>query len=126
MNDAKYKTFNNIRHEIWICFFLVLITLVTYIQVGTFDFDNYDTARYIYENSHVKKGLTAEGIRWAFTTTHVSNWHPLTWLSHMLDVQLYGLDPGAHHLTNLLFHIANTILLFLILAMMTRDLWQSR
>jgi len=125
MNAAKYKTFNNIRHEIWICFFLVLITLVTYIQVGTFDFDNYDTARYIYENSHVKKGLTAEGIRWAFTTTHVSNWHPLTWLSHMLDVQLYGLDPGAHHLTSLLFHIANTILLFLILAIMTRDLWPS-
>jgi Tfp pilus assembly protein PilF len=116
------KTFYNIRHEIWICLFLALITFVAYARIGTFEFDNYDTARYIYENRHVKKGLTVEGIRWAFITTHLSNWHPLTWLSHMLDVQLYGLDPGAHHLTNLLFHMANTILLFLILAMMTLDL----
>lgn len=105
--------------------FLALITLVTYIRVGTFEFDNYDTDRYIYENSQVKKGLTVEGVRWAFTTTQASNWHPLTWLSHMLDVHLYGLNPGAHHLTNLWFHIANTIVLFLVLSMMTRDLWPS-
>ena len=70
-------------------------------------------------------GLTAEGIAWAFTTSHASNWHPLTWLSHMLDCQLYGLKPGGHHLTNVLLHAATAILLFLVLRRMTGDLWPS-
>jgi Tfp pilus assembly protein PilF len=125
MMDTKHKTLRSIPHEAWVCLFLIIITLVTYIQIGTFDFDNYDTARYIYENNYVKKGLTVEGIRWAFSTTDVSNWHPLTWLSHMLDVQLYGLEPGPHHWTSLLFHLANTVLLFLVFTRTTRKLWPS-
>ena len=115
----------NVRPEVWICLFLVLSTLFIYFQVGTFEFDNYDTGKYVYDNRHVKAGLTAKGIKWAFTTVYFSNWHPLTWLSHMLDVQLYGLHPGRHHLTNVLFHIVNTILLFGILRRMTGKLWQS-
>ena len=120
------KTNNfDVRPEVWICLFLVLSTLLIYFQVGTFEFDNYDTGKYVYDNRHVKAGLTAKSIKWAFTTVYFSNWHPLTWLSHMLDVQLYGLHPGRHHLTNVLFHIANTILLFVILRRMTGKLWQS-
>ena len=115
----------NARPEVWICLFLVLSTLFIYLQVGTFEFDNYDTGKYVYDNRHVKAGVTAKGIKWAFTTIYFSNWHPLTWLSHMLDVQLYGLHPGRHHLTNILFHIVNTILLFGILRRMTGKLWQS-
>ena len=125
MATNNHTIFHRSRQEIWICLLLAAVTLVAYIRVGTFDFDNYDTARYIYENSTVKKGITVEGIIWAFTTTDVSNWHPLTWLSHMLDVQLYGLEPGPHHLTSLLFHIANTVLLFLIFSRMTGKLWPS-
>lgn len=114
-----------VRPTVWICLFLVLSTLVIYIQVGTFEFDNYDTAKYVYENRQVKAGLTAKGIHWAFTTTYFSNWHPLTWLSHMLDVQLYGLHAGRHHLTSVILHIINTLLLFGVLRRMTGTLWQA-
>ena len=70
-------------------------------------------------------GLTWPGIVWAFQSGDAANWHPLTWISHMLDCQLYGLNPGGHHLTNLLFHIANTLLLFLWLERLTGALWRS-
>ncbi len=105
--------------------FLVFVTVALYWPVGTFEFDNYDTANYVYENSRVKAGLTAASLRWAFTTTHVSNWHPVTWLSHMLDVQLFGLNPGAHHWTNIVFHLANVLLLFGVVRLMTGSLWRS-
>jgi tetratricopeptide (TPR) repeat protein len=114
-----------VRPELWICLFLVLSTLLIYFQVSTFEFVNFDTANYVYENRHVKAGLTAKGIKWAFTTISFSNWHPLTWLSHMLDVQLYGLHPGRHHMTNALLHVVNTLLLFFVLRRMTGALWQS-
>ena len=123
MTSTK-KTFLNVRYEFWICLFLVLSIIVVYYQVSTFDFINFDTPKYVYNNSHVKAGLTSKGISWAFTTTYFSNWHPVTWLSHMLDVQLYGLNPGRHHLTNLLLHITNALLLFGVLRRMTGDLWQ--
>ena len=114
-----------VRPEAWVCLFLVLSTLVVYLQVGKFDFQNYDTEKYVYENKIVKAGLTAKGIKWAFTTIYFSNWHPLTWLSHMLDVQLYGLHPGRHHMISAFLHIVNTLLLFGILRRMTGALWQS-
>ena len=79
----------------------------------------------MYKNPQVDDGLTIEGIAWAFTSRHASNWHPLTWLSHMLDCQLYGLTPWGHHLTNVLLHAATAILLFLVLRRMTGDLWPS-
>ena len=82
-------------------------------------------AAYFTNNPHVQAGLTLESITWAFTSTRASNWHPLTWLSHMLDCQIYGMNPGQHHLTNVLFHILNTLLLFFVFKRMTQNLWQS-
>jgi len=110
-----------------ICIYLALAltTLAVFWQVRAFSFVNYDDPRYITENQHVQAGLTRDGIVWAFTTSHGSNWHPVTWLSHMLDCQLFGTEPGWHHLTNLLLHIINTLLLFAIFKQMTGALWQS-
>ena len=115
-----------IKHrDILVSLFLIIATLAVYWQIENFDFVNFDDGKYIYENRHVQEGLTLKSITWAFTTFHASNWHPLTWLSHMLDFQFYGINPGWHHLTNLLFHIANTLLLFFVFRKMTGDLWQS-
>jgi hypothetical protein len=85
----------------------------------------YDDADYVSSNSLVMRGLTFTGARWAFTTGHMGNWHPLTWLSHMTDVQLYALNPFGHHLTGLLFHIVNTVLLFFLLRRATGRHWSS-
>ena len=111
--------------QIAICIFLVIATLVVYWQVQGHEFLNYDDSRYVTENPHVKAEFSRESILWAFTASHASNWHPVTWLSHMLDYQLYGLSPWGHHWTNLLFHTANALLLFLVLARMTGSLWRS-
>ena len=119
------ETFFNRRRDVLVCLFLVIAILVVYWQVGNHEFVNYDDDVYVTENRHVQDGLTLEGIVWSVTAAHASNWHPLTWLSHMLDCQIYGLNPGWHHLTNLLFHIVNTLLLFLVLRRMTGDLWRS-
>jgi tetratricopeptide (TPR) repeat protein len=113
------------HRELLVSLFLGLVTLVIYLQVGNHEFVNLDDDKYIVENSHVQQGLTSESVIWAFTTTHMANWHPLTWLSHMLDFQLYGLNPKGHHLTNVFFHLANTVLLFLVLKWMTGGLWRS-
>ncbi|MGZ6218556.1 MAG: tetratricopeptide repeat protein [Syntrophales bacterium] len=113
------------RRELLVCLCLALMTFSIYWQVQNFDFVRYDDDRYVTENRHVQMGVKAEEITWAFTSIYASNWHPVTWLSHMLDCQLYGLNPKGHHLTNLLFHILNTLLLFLILKRMTDALWRS-
>src|SRR5208283_5839421 len=105
--------------------FLTGATLMAYWQVNHCNFVYYDDPAYITQNSHIQNGITMDGIRWAFTTGYQANWHPLTWISHMLDVQLFGLNPRGHHLVNLLFHIANTLLLFFVLYRMTKALWQS-
>jgi Tfp pilus assembly protein PilF len=84
-----------------------------------------DDEKYVYRNPHVLRGLTREGFSWAFTTFHAANWHPLTWLSHMLDAELFGPSPGWHHRMNVLYHLLNTNLLFLVLWRMTGGLWQS-
>src|SRR5256885_13878876 len=88
-------------------------------------FINYDDNSYITLNPHVQAGLTLKNIRWAFTTFDVSNWHPLTWISHMLDCQLFGLNPAGHHLTNLFLHIADSLLLLFLLRQMTGAVWRS-
>ena len=113
------------QRSLLICFALVFVTLAAYWQVSTYDFLNYDDPNYISRNEHVKTGLTFDNIIWAFTSYHSSNWHPLTWLSHILDCHLFGLKPGWHHIVNLLFHIANTILLFAVLKRMTSAVWRS-
>ena len=104
---------------------LALVTLLVYLPASRDGFVNYDDQDYVTENSVVQKGLTWTGIKWAFTTGHASNWHPLTWLSHMADCELFGLNPGAHHLVNVLFHTVNAVLLLLLLFRMTGALWPA-
>jgi protein O-mannosyl-transferase len=108
-----------------LCVALALATLAVYWQTSGQGFIAYDDDQYVYQNSIVKAGITASGVAWAFTTFFYANWHPLTWLSHMLDCQLFGLDAGAHHLVNLAFHLASTLLLFSALVRMTRQPWRS-
>src|ERR1035438_4678131 len=104
---------------------LAVVTLLVYLPVLHNGFVNYDDPDYITTNPHVKAGLTWSGIVWAFQSSEASNWHPLTWISHMADCQLFGLNPAGHHLTNLLFHTANALLLFLLLNQLTGALWRS-
>ncbi|MBN1363600.1 MAG: glycosyltransferase family 39 protein, partial [Syntrophaceae bacterium] len=114
------------RHrDVIVCLFIIISTFSVYWQVRNYDFVEFDDHKYISDNPNVQAGLTSENITWAFTTTHASNWHPLTWLSHMLDCQLYGLNPGGHHIINLLFHIVNSLLLFFVFRKMTGHLWRS-
>jgi len=104
---------------------LALATIVAFEQVRLNKFVNYDDHYYVTENQQVQAGITGESVFWAFTTTHAGNWHPLTWLSHMLDCQLFELNPMWHHLTSLLLHMANTLLLFWVLKRMTSAVWAS-
>jgi protein O-mannosyl-transferase len=108
-----------------ICLALGLITLAVYAPSLTHSFLAFDDQQYVTENPRVQAGLTWSGVAWAARTHYASNWHPLTWLSHMLDCQLYGLKPAGHHLSNILLHTANTLLLFLVLSRMTGAGWRS-
>ena len=99
---------------------LVALTLFVYAPVAHHEFLSWDDPQYITDNPHVLGGLTWPDVRWAFTAYYASNWHPLTWLSHMADVQWYGVAPGPAHLTNLAMHIATTAVLFLVLLQTTR------
>jgi tetratricopeptide (TPR) repeat protein len=100
-------------------------TILVYLPTAWHGFLNYDDDTYITENDHVKAGLTGSGIAWAFQSRQEANWHPLTWVSHMLDCQVYGLHPAGHHLTSILLHTANTVLLFFLLKGLTGATWRS-
>ena len=104
---------------------LALLTTALYAPVRHHDFLSYDDAGYVTGNRIVRQGWSREGVIWAFTTTEQANWHPLTWLSHMTDVELFGLDAGAHHLVNALLHTANAILLLALIFSLTGELWPS-
>ncbi len=104
---------------------LLLVTLTSFWPVGRLGFILLDDWDYVYKNPPVQAGLNLNSIHWAFTVAHSSNWHPLTWLSHMLDCELFGLNPAGHHWVNLGFHSANTLLLFLLLVTMVRARWRS-
>ncbi len=104
---------------------LILATLVFYWPIRQNGFVNFDDGKYVEFNPNVQAGVTLAGVKWAFTATHASNWHPLTWLSHMLDCELFGLNPGRHHLTSLAFHLANTLLVFALWRRMTKAQWRS-
>jgi len=110
---------------ILICLFLSITTLIAFWQLKDNDFVNYDDYKYIVDNPHVKEGFDASTVAWAFTNYHVGHWHPLTWLSFILDYKLYGLNPSGYHLTNLFLHVINTLLLFLLFTGMTQAVWQS-
>jgi tetratricopeptide (TPR) repeat protein len=112
-------------HPATIGLLLCLLALLAYWPVMRCGFVNFDDSDYVTENLMVQAGLTLKSVAWAFSTGHAGNWHPLTWLSHMLDAQLYDLRPAGHHLTSLLFHLANTALLFLLCNRMTGALWRS-
>lgn len=104
---------------------LVLLTFVAFLPVLRNGFIGLDDGVYITLNPHVSEGLTWGGVKWAFQAGYSGNWHPLTWLSHMLDVELFGLNPAGHHLVNLLIHCANVVLLFAWLSSATRAVWRS-
>jgi len=118
---------HNKLYLLLICIALTLATVVAFEPLSHNEFIGYDDGHYVTENPYVQSGLTGKSILWAFTSLHgeISYWHPLTWLSHMLDCELFGLNPLGHHLTSLLFHIANTLLLFWVLKRMTGAVWQS-
>jgi len=104
---------------------LATATFVAYEPIRHNNFVSYDDDGYITKNQNVKNGITRDSILWAFTELHAANWHPLTWLSHMLDCKIYGLNPLGHHITNVLLHIANSVLLFWVLWKMTDTVWPS-
>lgn len=109
----------------WICIVLALGTVALYWPITHHPFIVFDDVAYISGNPHVTSGLSETNFIWAFTTSEQANWHPLTWLSHQLDCTLFGLNPGDHHLVNLLYHTANTLLLFLFLYNATGATWRS-
>lgn len=113
------------RSEIVISLLLIMMTLVPYWQVRNHEFISYDDDDYVTHNPFVRDGLTWQGVSWAFTSKLHGHWHPVTWLSHMTDTELFGLNPAAHHLISVFFHIANTLLLFLVLKRMTGALLRS-
>jgi tetratricopeptide (TPR) repeat protein len=108
-----------------ICLALALVTAALYWPITRNGFINFDDDEYIVGNRHITSGVTWTNVVWAFKSGEAANWHPLTWMSHMADCDLFQLDPGGHHLTNLLFHVANTLLLFLLMSKMTGAVWRS-
>src|ERR1043165_1475390 len=117
-NQSRWSLFG-------VCIFLTAIIGAVFGQTYGHQFVNYDDPLYVFDNPHVRAGLSWNGIIWAFTHTHSQNWHPLTTISHMLDCQLFGLQPGGPHLVNVLLHAAAAIVLFIALQRATGDLWTS-
>ncbi len=122
---ASLSAASNFYPVLAVCGLLLLAVGLVFGQTIRHEFVNYDDDDYVYNNPQVSRGLGAEGICWAFTHSHNDNWHPLTWISLMLDCQLYGLNAGGYHLTNVLLHAATTVLLFLVLRAMTGRFWPS-
>ena len=108
-----------------ICLALALAILAAYWPLKDCGFVGYDDSDYIVNNEMIHDGLNAKTVAWAFTTGYAANWHPLTWISHALDCQLYGTNAMGHHFTSLALHLANSILLFLLLRRMTKSTWPS-
>src|SRR5579863_6506249 len=118
--DGKRRNF-----ALMACICLALATLAVYSRSARNPFLHVDDQNYVTENPHVQAGLTAQTFAWAFTATEAQNWHPLTWLSHALDCQLYDLNPSGHHSTNILLHALNGVLLFLLLRGVTGSIGRS-
>jgi tetratricopeptide (TPR) repeat protein len=119
------KEHRNSPRRWWICAALAAITVAVFSPVFHYDFLTFDDQIYVTENPYVLSGLNSNSLAWAFQTSTSGNWLPLTWISHMLDFQCYGMKAGGHHLTNVLFHAANVALLFLLLQKMTGAIWRS-
>jgi hypothetical protein len=113
------------RGDLLVCALLISATAALYAPVLDYDFVRFDDPRCVSENPHIETGLTLQTVAWSFTSAYMSNWHPLTWLSHALDLELYGVDPRGHHATNAVLHVLNTLLLFGVLRSMTGQVWRS-
>jgi protein O-mannosyl-transferase len=121
MNSAKPS-----RTTLYLILFLLIAgTSFAYWNIDKCEFVNFDDYQYISNNYHIINGFNKKNILWAFSSFYAANWHPLTWLSHTLDCQLYGIKPAGHHLTNLVFHLLNVLLLFFVLKGMTGAVWRS-
>ena len=116
---------SNGRRTTVLCLLLAAATFAIYSPIIRAPFLNYDDALHVSENAHTRAGLTWNTVKWAFTTNETSDWHPVTWLSHALDCQMFGLSPGGPHAVNLLLHIANALILFLLLRAGTGSVWRS-
>ena len=115
----------DLRAVVAVCALLLAAVTLVFGQTIRHEFVNFDDDKYVVDNPQIAGGLTAHGIAWAATHSHVGNWHPLSSISHMLDCQFYGLRPGGHHLTNILLHAATAVVLLLVLRRMTGELWPS-
>jgi len=122
---SKIDYFGGKYSALIISLILSVLTVAVYWQVGRYDFIHLDDIEYVTANPHVQSGLNSESVSWAFTQVHAGYWHPVTWLSHMLDCQLFGMNAGPHHLVNLFIHLVNIVLLVLLLRRMTGKIWQS-
>ena len=126
LKNLKKTNLNNTNYtKLAGCLLLVIITMLVYWTLQNHEFIHMDDNAYVFSNIHVQSGLIFENIKWAFTSTDASFWHPLTWLSLMLDYELFKLNAGGYHWTNLLLHIISTVLLFLVLNKMTGSVWRS-
>jgi hypothetical protein len=125
LSTSIFEKCSSVRKLALICFSLIVITLTVYMQVRNYPFLGFDDDEYVTDNSHVKSGISGDNIIWAFTSFDASNWHPVTWLSHMADVQFFGLNPRGHHLTNVFIHTVSSILLLLFLHRFTGSIWKS-
>lgn len=108
-----------------LCVLLAILVAGVYLRTGSHQFVNLDDQSYVSQNPHIASGLNSTTIAWAFSSVYSSNWHPVTWLSHMVDVQLYGMNPRGHHLTNVIIHTISSLLLLLFLVRHTGSLWRS-
>jgi protein O-mannosyl-transferase len=104
---------------------LTVVTLAVFWQVNQFDFINMDDDIYVTKNSHVLSGITLDGFRWALSTNYFGLWNPLLWLSFMFDYELYGLNAGGYHVTNVILHIMSALILFWLFSRMTHETWES-
>ena len=113
------------RQKLIVYLTLIVLTFFVYWQVNQHDFINFDDNRYVFDNINVQSGISPEGMKWAFTTKDIGLWNPLIWVSLMMDYQIFGLQAGGYHLTNLMLHILSTLLLFWVFNRMTGALWKS-
>lgn len=125
LSDTFAEKSGRTRNLLITCVALLVIIFAVYMQVGNHEFLNYDDEDYVTKNTHVAGGLNGANIIWAFTSVEVANWHPVTWLSHMADVQIYGMNPRGHHLSNVIIHAVSTVLLLFLLLRLTGALWPS-
>src|SRR3989304_2897901 len=125
LSNSKFHFPCPFHLKVLISLFLILFTVMAYWQVRHNDFISLDDDVYVTNNPHVQEGLTVKSVYWAFTSTKNGQWTPVTFFSHLVDYTFFGLNAGGHHITNLIFHTMNTLLLFFLLFRITASLWQS-